>query len=142
VFAEQVDEAVVEAHFQRHLRVALRERGQRGHEQIAAEGHGHVHAQFALRPCARVAHLVVRGLQLGEDAPAPLEIDGAFRRNRNFSCGSMKQTCTEVLLELGNIARCHRAAHVHDVRGAGKGAQFGHLGEDPHSLELIHGAGL
>ena len=44
----------------------------------------------ALVASARVAHLVIGGLDLGEDALAAFQVHGAFGRHRYFSCGPVK----------------------------------------------------
>ena len=137
-FGLQVHVAVVEAHFQRDVRVTLREARNGRQQQVFAEGHRDVDAQLALGTIARQAQQIVRRVDLREDALAVLQVHRTLRRHRYLARGAVEQAGAEMFFQLRDVARSHGTRHVERAGGPCKRAVFGNPAEYPHGLQLIH----
>src|SRR5258706_12892611 len=80
----------------------------------------------------------LRFADIGEDAPAILEIATASLGQLDGARGAGEETCADHLFQRRHRPRYDRRAHVQLTGGIGETAGFGHLDEDPHRLAAVH----
>ena len=134
----QIHDAIVEPDVQFDGRVAPGELGQRGQQQVATEGHRHVHAQPTLRLRARTAQGFLRVVDLVEDAARAAQVVGAFGGQAHPAGRAVQQSRTEVLFERRDVSTGRGARDVEFIRGLREGPAFGNTGKDTHRDELVH----
>ena len=78
-------------------------------------------------------------LEIGEEPRTALVIRAADFRETDLARGAVQQTRPEPVLECFDMLADHASGEVQARRGSGEASALGHLGEDPHALEAIHG---
>ena len=135
---DEVHDPVVQPQVEFDRRVAPRELGQRRQQQVATEGHRHVHAQPALRLRARAPQRFLGVRELVEDAARALQVVAALGGEADLARRAVEQPRAEVLLERRDVGAGRRTRDVEFVGGLGEGAAFGHAGEDADGGQLVH----
>src|SRR5690606_28074358 len=105
-FLHQVDDPVVHAHLHRQLGILFNESRQGGHDDLAAQGDGHVDAQFSSRHTARFGDFVLGLVELAESLAAAFIKTTAQVGQTKRSRGTVEQARPQAFLQAG-----HRLAY-------------------------------
>ncbi len=106
------------------------------HEEHA--GQRQADLQFAARGAAGLRQFHLRRLDLAHDPAAALEIQRAFRRERDGAGGAVKQSHAEAFFQFGHGLADRRRGDAEPASGLGEAAGFGRLDEGIHRADMFH----
>ncbi|MDT4852830.1 hypothetical protein FQZ97_870780 [compost metagenome] len=142
VLADQIHDAVADAHVELDVGIAGVERRQRRHEDQAGQRAGHVHPQPPPWQGRRAGQAGLGVVQVGQQAQHALVVGGPIRRDVDLARGAVQQLDPQPRLQLLDQLRHAGLAQVERLGRLREAAGFHHAGERLHRIETIHPCSL
>jgi len=139
VVAHHVHRAVAHAHVDKDVGVLRVERGQRGDEDQARQGAGHVHPQAAPGRGGGGGNAGIGIVQVGQQAHHALVVGGAIGRDLHAPGGAVQELHAQARFELLHQLRDGGAAQVQGEGSLGEAAGFHNAGEGLQGVKTVHG---
>ena len=136
---DQIDDAIRQPQFAGHRRIA-QEIGRHDRTDVmAAERRRRRDDEAAGGRCALRLRRCFGLLEIGENAPRPLQITRADVGQRHRARGPLQQTRADMLFERGDLPRHARGGQAELARGRRKSLEIGNRHEGVHGIDTVHG---
>ena len=133
----KIDNPVIEAEIDAHLRMAARKLREQRSDLPGAERDRRIEAQHAARLEAVRSNGAVCGVEFGENARRRLEIVATRLGDREPARGAVKERNAQPGFERGDVLGDHGLRHAHRPARGGQAAHGGNLGKDLQPGEAI-----
>src|SRR5260370_2221957 len=133
---DDIHHAIGKIDIELDFRVLRHETVQRRHDQPGQLRRAD--PQPAARTADGIGQFGFRRFDLAQDAPAPLQEQGTFGRQRDAARAAVKEPHTQAILGARNALAYRRRRHAEQPSRFGKTAGLPHLHKHPNTTEPIH----